>query len=113
VNSLITSHADGAQVKAGSAVTLSGLAWDGGAGIETVEASSDGGASWKPAMLGQDIGRFAFRTFTFTMLNVSAGSHKVMVRATNKKGHGQVTELLLNPAGYHHNVVQSITLNAV
>ena len=32
VNSLITSHADGAKVKAGK-VTVSGLAWDGGYGI--------------------------------------------------------------------------------
>jgi hypothetical protein len=35
-----------------------------------------------------------------------------MVRATNKKGQTQVNELILNPAGYHHNVVQTLTLNA-
>jgi hypothetical protein len=36
----------------------------------------------------------------------------VSVRAENKKGQKQVTELILNPAGYHHNVVQTLTLNA-
>jgi len=34
------------------------------------------------------------------------------VRAENKKGQKQVTELIFNPAGYHHNVVQTITLVA-
>jgi DMSO/TMAO reductase YedYZ molybdopterin-dependent catalytic subunit len=112
VNSLITSHVDGAQVKAGSAVTLSGLAWDAGDGIEKVEASSDGGASWRAASLGRDLGRFAFRPFSFTTPPLAAGTHKVMVRAANKKGQTQVTELILNPAGYHHNVVQKLTLVA-
>ena len=113
VNSLITSHADGAKVKAGSAITLSGLAWDAGDGIAKVELSSDGGASWKNASLGSDLGRFAFRTFSFTAPPLAAGAHKVSVRAANKKGQTQVTELILNPAGYHHNVVQTLTLNAV
>jgi len=37
----------------------------------------------------------------------------VMARATNRIGQTQTTELILNPAGYHHNVVQSVTLVAV
>src|SRR5262247_546379 len=49
VNSLITSHADGASVKAGTAV--GGIAWDGGYGITAVEVSPDGGKSWVPAKL--------------------------------------------------------------
>ena len=112
VNSLITSHADGVQVKAGSAATLSGIAWDAGYGIDKVEYSTDGGASWKNAALGRDLGRFAFRPFSFTTPPLAAGNHKVSVRAENKKGQKQVTELILNPAGYHHNVVQTLTLVA-
>src|SRR6185295_17670568 len=46
VNSLITSHADGANVRTGRAVTIGGIAWDGGYGISAVEASSDGGKTW-------------------------------------------------------------------
>ena len=45
VNSLITSHRDGDKVKAGK-VTVSGIAWDGGYGIRTVEVSTDGGKTW-------------------------------------------------------------------
>jgi DMSO/TMAO reductase YedYZ molybdopterin-dependent catalytic subunit len=112
VNSLITSHTDGAQVKAGSAATLSGIAWDAGYGIEKVEMSSDGGANWKAVTLGRDLGRFAFRPFRFTTPPLAAGTHKMMVRAANKKGQTQVSELILNPAGYHHNVVQTLTLVA-
>src|SRR5947209_16781641 len=46
VNSLITSHGDGAQIKAGSTINVGGIAWDGGYGIRTVEVSIDGGKSW-------------------------------------------------------------------
>ena len=45
VNSLITSHRDGAKVKRGK-VTVSGLAWDGGYGIRAVQVSTDGGKTW-------------------------------------------------------------------
>ena len=65
VNSLITSHADGASVKAGQPVTIGGIAWDGGYGISAVEVSSDGGKTWSAATLGEDLGRFAFRTWSF------------------------------------------------
>src|SRR5262249_6752850 len=51
VNSLITSHADGATVKAGGTVTIGGVAWDAGYGIHAVEISTDGGRSWTAATL--------------------------------------------------------------
>ena len=34
-----------------------------------------------------------------------------MARATNAIGQGQTTELILNPAGYHHNIIQTVSLN--
>jgi sulfite dehydrogenase len=36
----------------------------------------------------------------------------VMVNATNKIGQSQTAELIFNPAGYHNNVMQNITLTA-
>src|SRR6202140_1168061 len=54
VNSLITSHADGAMVKVGAPVTVAGIAWDGGYGMSTVEVSIDGGKSWGVALPGKD-----------------------------------------------------------
>lgn len=110
VNSLITSHRNGDKVKAGK-VTVSGMAWDGGYGIRTVQVSTDGGKTWGSATLGQDIGRFAFRPWSFEF-SAKKGKNSVMVNATNKLGQSQTTELIFNPAGYHNNVMQNITLTA-
>ncbi len=110
VNSLITSHDDGAAVKAGK-VTVGGIAWDAGYGIRTVEVSTDGGITWAAAKLGEDLGRFAFRPWTFE-LAAKRGKNTVMARATNAIGQTQTAGLILNPAGYHHNVMQTVTLNA-
>jgi DMSO/TMAO reductase YedYZ molybdopterin-dependent catalytic subunit len=110
VNSLITSHRDGDKVKAGN-TPVSGLAWDGGYGIRTVEVSTDGGKTWTEATLGQDLGRYAFRPWSFG-LKAKRGNNTVMVNASNKIGQTQVATLLFNGAGYHNNVMQSITLNA-
>lgn len=110
VNSLITSHRDGAKVKPGK-VAVSGMAWDGGYGIRSVDVSTDGGKNWQAATLGQDLGRFAFRPWGFE-LSAKRGKNTVMVNATNKIGQSQTGELIFNPAGYHNNVMQNITLTA-
>jgi len=112
VNSLITSSADDSKVKVGVPVTIGGIAWDGGYGINSVEVSSDGGKTWAAAKLGEDLGRFAFRTFSFDYVPKTRGKQTVMARATNRIGQGQPTELIANPAGYHNNVVHHITLEA-
>lgn len=110
VNSLITSHRDGAKVNPGK-VMVGGLAWDGGYGIRTVDVSIDGGKTWNAANLGENLGRFAFRPWSFD-LNARGGKNTVMVNATNKIGQTQTASLLFNGAGYHNNVMQSITLTA-
>ena len=110
VNSLITSHADGAQVTVGK-VVVRGLAWDGGYGIRAVEASTDGGQTWAATTLGDDLGRYGFRPWSF-VLTAKPGKNTVTVSATNKIGQTQTAALLFNPAGYHNNVMQSVTLNA-
>jgi DMSO/TMAO reductase YedYZ molybdopterin-dependent catalytic subunit len=110
VNSLITSHADGASVKAGTPISVGGIAWDGGYGIRIVEISTDGGKTWVRATLGEDIGRFAFRTFSMSFSLKSKGKHILMARATNKIGQSQMAELIPNPGGYHHNIMHRIAL---
>ena len=113
VNSLITSHVEGASVKTGAPVNIGGIAWDAGYGISTVDLSTDGGRTWQRAKLGEDLGRFAFRTFSYSFTPNKKGRQIVMARAANKIGQGQSTELILNPAGYHHNVIQSLPLNVI
>ena len=109
---MITSPANDAKVRSGAPVAIGGIAWDGGYGISSVEVSSDGGRSWSVATLGEDLGRYAFRTFGFSFTPTAKGRQTVMARAFNKIGQGQTTELIQNPAGYHHNVIHSITLDA-
>jgi DMSO/TMAO reductase YedYZ molybdopterin-dependent catalytic subunit len=112
INSLITSHLDGAMVKVGALVTVAGIAWDGGYGVNSVEVSVDGGKAWTSATLGRDLGPFALRSWTLHFLPKAPGKHVVMARATNKIGQSQATVLIPNPAGYHHNLVQALTLVA-
>jgi hypothetical protein len=111
VNSLITSHADGASVKTGTRLAIGGIAWDGGYGIRAVEVSTDGGKTWAEATLGPDAGKYAFRTWTYQFIP-QRGRTKVTARATNVIGQGQTAALILNPAGYHHNVMHSVTVVA-
>src|SRR5215471_16685722 len=112
VNSLVTSHSDGDTVKAGGKVMIGGLAWDAGYGIHAVEISTDGGSNWTAATLGEDLGRFAFRAFSHAVAVPMKGSYKIMARANNKIGQSQATALIANPAGYHHNVIQTLNLVA-
>jgi DMSO/TMAO reductase YedYZ molybdopterin-dependent catalytic subunit len=110
VNSLITSHESGARVKHRAHVELAGKAWDGGAGIAAVEVSADGRRSWQAALLGRDLGRFAWREFRFAVDTSQAGSLTLAVRARSRDGATQPEKLTFNPGGYHGNIVQTVTL---
>jgi DMSO/TMAO reductase YedYZ molybdopterin-dependent catalytic subunit len=112
VNSLITSLKSGQQVPRGKPIEVRGIAWDGGAGIAKVEVSADG-ANWSPAKLGKDLGRFSFREFAFSIPMREAGAVVVMARATSVSGEAQTHELIHNPAGYHHNVIQRLYVEIV
>ena len=63
------------------------------------------------ATLGEDLGRYAFRPFSYNFSPKAKGKQTIMARAFNKLGQGQPAELIQNPAGYHHNVMHSVTLN--
>ena len=65
VRSFITSVPDGARIRAGQALTVRGIAFDGGQGIREVAWSADGGQTWREAQLGPELGRYSFREFTF------------------------------------------------
>ena len=113
INSMITNLEEGAKVKAGQATDVKGIAWDGGYGIAEVAISIDDGKTWVPATLGQDLGRFSWRQWTYALTPKAAGQITVKVRARNNVGQTQVDKLLFNPAGYHNNVVQALPLTVV
>ncbi len=113
VNSLITSLRSGQRVPRGKPIEVRGVAWDGGSGLARVEVSADYGASWTPAKLGKDMGRFSFREFALGVPGSESGARVVMARATSNAGETQVEQLVHNPAGYHHNVIQRIYIEVV
>ncbi|TMQ07627.1 MAG: oxidase [Deltaproteobacteria bacterium] len=110
VRSFITNLADGAAIKAG-ATAVRGIAFDGGNGIKEVALSSDGGKTWKPTVLGRDLGKYSFRTWQ-TTVKLPAGAAVLMVRATSRSGEVQPMEPRWNPAGYMRNLVETIHVQA-
>ncbi len=113
VNSLMTSPMPGQKSRRGSVVEINGIAWDGGYGVNRVEVSIDAGQTWRAAELGQDHGRYSFRQFSFKFRPDRKGPVTVMAKASNRIGATQTFELIHNPAGYHHNVVQKVTVEVV
>lgn len=111
VRSFITSHTDGATVKAGTSTVLSGIAFDHGAGITEVQISDDGGLNWHAAQLGKDHGRYSFRPWSFTWTPGKKGSCELKCRAINRLGESQGMEPLWNPQGYMRNVVETTQVN--
>ena len=109
VNSLITNLKEGQKVKKGH-LKIKGLAWDGGSGIEKVEISTDNGQSWKSAKLNKDLGNFSWREFKFTLPVKDSGTKIIQARATNKMGQTQSDQLIPNPGGYHHNLIQQLKI---
>ena len=106
VRSFITSVENGAKVAAGQPTALRGIAFDGGSGIAKVEVSADGGKTFAPAVLGEDLGKFSFREWTASV-TLSAGDHALKVRATNVLNESQPMEATWNPSGYLRNVVET------
>ena len=112
VNSLITGPAPRQRVAARQPVAVTGIAWDAGYGIDGVEVSADQGATWLPATLGADTGRFSFRPFSARLSFAKPGAQTILAKATNRLGATQPRELIQNPAGYHHNLVARVAVTA-
>lgn len=113
VRSFITSISDGVKLKSGTAVTVKGIAFDGGYGIREVVLSDDSGQSWRAAQLGPDLGRFSFRQWEFPYTPKGRGAFALKVKATNRTGQSQPLESQWNPSGYMRNVVETVKGEAV
>ena len=94
----------------GRPVTLKGIAFDSGYGIQEVQMSVDAGATWRRTDLGGDLGRYSFREWSATWTPSQAGPARMMVRAFNRIGESQGREPLWNPAGYLRNVIEHVDL---
>jgi sulfite dehydrogenase (cytochrome) subunit A len=112
VRSFITSLADGDKISAGKALTIRGIAFDGGYGIDAVQFSSDGGETWSEATLGKDYGKYSFREWTCRFTPPTAGDYALQCCATNRIGQSQPREALWNPGGYLRNVIETVRVAA-
>jgi sulfite oxidase len=109
VKSLISSPLDGAKLKAGR-VTVHGVAWAGEAEIAKVEISTDGGATWQPATLGQQHARFAWRLWS-SGWNAKSGEQTIRSRATDNQGRVQPEAAVWNPSGYLYNAIDEVKIH--
>ena len=108
VRSLIVSPHNGTHLPAAKPVTIKGIAFDGGVGLQEVSVSTDKGVSWEPAQLGKDLGNYSFREWSFNWTPTRKVSYRLMARAKNRRGESQPSDALWNPSGYMRNVIEGV-----
>ena len=92
-------------------VSLKGIAFDSGYGIQEVHVSDDG-VTWRRADLGADLGRYSFREWAAQWTPSRPGPQRLIIRAFNRIGESQGHEPLWNPAGYLRNVIEQVEVIA-
>ena len=88
-------------------VTLSGKAWAGRLDVTKVEVSDDDGMSWQEAELGKQVGRFAWRNWSYRW-DAAPGRRFLCVRATDEQGNMQPTAQPWTLQGMGNNMAQRI-----
>jgi len=104
--SFVTNLRDGAVVPPGPRA-LRGIAFGGASAVAKVEISRDGGASWLPAALGPDQGRYGFRRWEATS-DFAPGTATLAVRCAAADGRVQPMRGVWNPGGYLYNAVEQL-----
>ena len=104
--SFITNVAAGATLATGS-THLRGIAFGGDSGVAKVEVSSDGGATWGSAILGDDAGKYSFRAWHADIEPKASGPIVLQVRATNDAGLAQPATAVWNGGGFMQNIIES------
>ena len=94
-------------VSAGPCV-LEGRAWSGFGAIARVEVSTDGGATWADAELGDAPGPHAWRGWSYRWDAAAPGEHELLCRATDAAGNVQPLDAAWNVGGYANNAVQRV-----
>ncbi len=89
-------------------IELSGRAWSGLGSIERVEVSTDGGATWAGATLGEPVSAYAWTPWTFVWDTSEPGEFELCPRATDAAGNTQPTEQPWNLHGFANNLVQRV-----
>ena len=105
--SIIAAPVAGERLAAGP-LTIRGAAWAGVSPVARVDVSTDSGRTWRPAKLGVDRARYAWRLWEATWTPPGDGSYVLMAKATDDTGETQPFLEDWNPSGYLWNVVHSV-----
>ena len=107
VRSILSSHAHGARLPAGTrALDLRGAAWAGDHTVRAVHVSVDFGASWTEMQVAAPANRHAWQRWTGRVALPSDGYFEVWYRATDSQGRMQPHAAAnWNPQGYGANPI--------
>ena len=116
VKSVITQPSGGMTMQGSGLYELSGLAWSGAGRVAKVEVSSDGGATWRDAMLQAPVLSKSLTRFRLPW-NWNGAPAMLQSRATDEKGNVQESRsawnALYSPANrYHNTMIQTWAVNA-
>jgi DMSO/TMAO reductase YedYZ molybdopterin-dependent catalytic subunit len=106
VRSFLISPDGDMKIPAGMPVQVRGIAFSGYGGVTKVDVSTDGMKTWQPARLGEDLGRYSFRTWEFTWTPKAPGRYALAARASDSAGNTQPDEPVWNPGGYLWNRIE-------
>jgi DMSO/TMAO reductase YedYZ molybdopterin-dependent catalytic subunit len=110
VTSMIATPADASTLKSRK-VHVTGAAWAGEADITKVEVSADGGAAWRPAKLGGEQAKYAWRLWSMQWKAPGPGDYTLLSRATDSQGRVQPTVAEWNPSGYLYNAIDQVNIH--
>jgi DMSO/TMAO reductase YedYZ molybdopterin-dependent catalytic subunit len=107
VRSVLTSHAHGTRLPAGTrALAIRGQAWAGEGAVRAVDVSIDFGASWQPMQVAPPPNRYAWQRWAGSVTFPTAGYYEIWYRATDDAGRMQPhVAPNWNPQGYGGNPV--------
>jgi DMSO/TMAO reductase YedYZ molybdopterin-dependent catalytic subunit len=91
---------------------LEGRAWSGHGEVVSVEVSADGGETWEAAELGEPVGEWAWRGWTYRW-EPRPGFYELCCRARDSAGNEQPVEPAWNVGGYANNAVQRVPVTVV
>ena len=92
---------------------VEGRAWSGFGPVERVEFSPDGGRTWDDTELGEQIGDYAWRGWSYEWDAREPGEYELCVRATDAAGNRQPanSDEAWNLGGYGVNLAQRVPVS--
>lgn len=112
VRSILSSHAHGARLPAGTrALDLRGAAWAGDLSVRAQHVSVDFGQTWREMQLAAPVNRHAWQRWQGRVTLPSDGYYEVWYRATDSEGRMQPHAAAnWNPQGYGANPVSRVAV---